>query len=190
MFRSFIHSDQLIIPKSMDMRDQIETRATSHDAAVRSSSTSTEDAKSREKHIEDVKGEGETGLHDDSHLESGAEWDEASVQRLIRKIDWRLIPFLALLYLLSFLDRTNIGNARLDTLEADLDMSGLQYNHALAIFFPFYVAAEVPSNMAMKRFKPSIWIPIIMLAWYVDKINLCLDAGQLCQGNKHESRRG
>lgn len=151
----------------------METTTISHDDAARRSSTSMDDTKSGEKQVEDVKVEGETGLHDDSHLESGAEWDEASVQRLIRKIDWRLIPFLALLYLLSFLDRTNIGNARLDTLEADLGMSGLQYNHALAIFFPFYVAAEVPSNMAMKRFRPSVWIPIIMLAWYVQE-NLTL----------------
>lgn len=94
-------------------------------------------------------------------------WDEAATKRLMRKLDRNLIPFLALLYLLSFLDRTNIGNARLDTLEDDLGMSktSLQYNNALAIFFPFYVAAEVPSNMAMKRFRPSVWIPIIMLAW-------------------------
>lgn len=154
----------------------METTTISHDDAARRSSTSMDDTKSGEKQVEDVKVEGETGLHDDSHLESGAEWDEASVQRLIRKIDWRLIPFLALLYLLSFLDRTNIGNARLDTLEADLGMSGLQYNHALAIFFPFYVAAEVPSNMAMKRFRPSVWIPIIMLAWYVqENLNLLFD---------------
>jgi hypothetical protein len=80
-----------------------------------------------------------------------------------------LIPFLALLYLLSFLDRTNIGNARLDTLELDLglDKAKNQYNDALAIFFPFYVAAEIPSNMAMKRWRPSIWIPSIMVAWGV-----------------------
>lgn len=36
---------------------------------------------------------------------------------------------------------------------------------AVSIFFPFYVAAEIPSNMAMKRFRPSIWIPSIMVAW-------------------------
>ncbi|KAK4183648.1 putative high-affinity nicotinic acid transporter [Podospora australis] len=96
-----------------------------------------------------------------------AGWDEANTKKLIRKIDMTLIPFLALLYLLSFLDRTNIGNARLDTLEVDLglDSRKLQYNDALAIFFPFYVAAEVPSNMAMKRFRPSVWIPSIMIAW-------------------------
>lgn len=102
---------------------------------------------------------------DSSSEENAVEWDDAATKKLIRKIDWRLIPFLALLYLLSFLDRTNIGNARLDTLEKDLHMKGLQYNHALAVFFPFYVAAEIPSNMAMKRFRPSVWIPIIMLAW-------------------------
>lgn len=120
------------------------------------------DVKSGEKHVEDP-----ANISDSSGLEDGGEttWDEAATKRLIRKIDWRLIPFLALLYLLSFLDRTNIGNARLDTLEADLNMSGLQYNHALAVFFPFYVAVEVPSNMAMKRLRPSVWLPIIMLAW-------------------------
>ncbi|KAK4160571.1 putative high-affinity nicotinic acid transporter [Cladorrhinum sp. PSN259] len=101
-----------------------------------------------------------------NNLES-AGWDEARTKALIRKIDWALIPFLSFLYLLSFLDRTNIGNARLDTLEKDLHLTGLHYNNALAIFFPFYVAAEVPSNMAMKRFRPSVWIPSIMVAWGV-----------------------
>ncbi|KAH7353954.1 major facilitator superfamily transporter [Plectosphaerella cucumerina] len=94
-------------------------------------------------------------------------YDEKATKALLRKIDWTLIPFLAVLYLLSFLDRTNIGNARLAGLETDLGMSGLDYNVALAVFFPFYVAAEIPSNMAMKRFRPSIWIPSIMVAWAI-----------------------
>ena len=96
-----------------------------------------------------------------------AGWDPTATKSLIRKIDLRLIPFLAFLYLLSFLDRTNIGNARLDTLEKDLNMpkTSLMYNNALAILFPFYVAAEIPSNMAMKRFRPSIWIACIMIDW-------------------------
>lgn len=101
--------------------------------------------------------------------EESAGWDAVSTKKLLRKIDMTLIPFLALLYLLSFLDRTNIGNARLDTLEADLHLNKakLQYNDALSVFFPFYVAAEIPSNMAMKRFRPSIWIPSIMIAWAI-----------------------
>lgn len=40
---------------------------------------------------------------------------------------------------LCFLDRTNIGNARLDNLEGDLGLKGLQYNNCLAILFPFYM---------------------------------------------------
>ncbi|KAL4781220.1 major facilitator superfamily domain-containing protein [Aspergillus varians] len=101
-------------------------------------------------------------------LEQGSNsYDTAATRKLIRKIDFVLIPWLAFLYLLSFLDRTNIGNARLAGLEDDLGMSGLDYNVALAIFFPFYVAAEIPSNIMMKRSRPALWIPTIMLAWGV-----------------------
>ncbi|KAL4973567.1 major facilitator superfamily domain-containing protein [Aspergillus desertorum] len=98
---------------------------------------------------------------------NGNGYDTVATKKLIRKIDFVLIPWLALLYLLSFLDRTNIGNARLAGLETDLNMSGLDYNVALAIFFPFYVAAEIPSNIMMKRSRPSLWIPSIMIAWAV-----------------------
>lgn len=55
-------------------------------------------------------------------------YDAKATSKLIRKIDWVLLPFLALLYLLSFLDRTNIGNARLAGLEKSLGMEGLDYN--------------------------------------------------------------
>ncbi|KAK5084466.1 hypothetical protein LTR05_005542 [Lithohypha guttulata] len=92
-------------------------------------------------------------------------FDEKMTKKLVRKIDLYLVPFLALLYLLSYLDRTNIGNARLGGLEADLGMTGLDYNIVLAVFFPTYVLAEVPSNMMMKRWRPSMWIPTIMVAW-------------------------
>ncbi|RPA85958.1 MFS general substrate transporter [Ascobolus immersus RN42] len=96
-------------------------------------------------------------------------FDEARTKTLLRKLDWNLVPFLSLLYLLSFLDRTNIGNARLVGLEDDLgmDKTTLQYNIALAVFFPWYVAAEIPSNLMMKKTRPSLWITIIMLAWGV-----------------------
>jgi MFS family permease len=68
---------------------------------------------------------------------------------------------------LSFLDRTNIGNARLAGLEKDLGMEKLDYNVALAVFFPFYVAAEIPSNMMLKKLRPSVWFTIIMVAWAI-----------------------
>ena len=52
----------------------------------------------------------------------------------MRKVDLWLIPWLCLLYLLSFLDRTNIGNARLAGIEEDLGMEGHDYNNTLTIF--------------------------------------------------------
>lgn len=56
-------------------------------------------------------------------------------RKLMWKVDLWLIPWLCLLYLLSFLDRTNIGNARLAGLETDLGMFGHDYNNSLTIFF-------------------------------------------------------
>jgi hypothetical protein len=93
------------------------------------------------------------------------------------------VPVLVILYLLSFLDRTNIGNARLAGLEKDLGLKGLDYNIALAILYPFYVAAEIPSNIMMKITKPSIWLPSTMVAWGVvcTLMGLCTNfAGLLC----------
>lgn len=49
-------------------------------------------------------------------------------------------------------------------------MKGLDYNNALAIFFPFYVAAEVPSNMMLKRTKLSFWFALIMVLWALSTI--------------------
>lgn len=86
-------------------------------------------------------------------------------KRILRKMDLHLIPMLALLYLLSFLDRGNIGNARIQGLAEDIHMTGPQYNWTLTIFFFSYAAFEVPSNLLLKRLRPSIWLPTIMVAW-------------------------
>lgn len=104
----------------------------------------------------------------DGSLEAGeGHFDAAATKVLLRRLDWHLVPFLSLLYLLSFLDRSNIGNARLANLEEDLNMHGLQYNVSLAVFFPFYVLAEIPSNLMMKRTSPSIWLSFIMVWWAI-----------------------
>lgn len=68
-------------------------------------------------------------------------------KKVLRKMDIRLLPMLALLYLLSFLDRGNIGNARIEGLTETLNMSGPQYNWCLTVFFFTYCAFEVPSNL-------------------------------------------
>ncbi|KAF2647945.1 MFS general substrate transporter [Lophiostoma macrostomum CBS 122681] len=86
-------------------------------------------------------------------------------KKILRKMDLRLIPMLALLYLLSFLDRGNIGNAKIEGLVEDLGMTGPQYNWTLTVFFFTYAAFEVPSNLLLKKLRPSIWLPSIMVAW-------------------------
>ncbi|CEQ40426.1 SPOSA6832_02025 [Sporobolomyces salmonicolor] len=88
-------------------------------------------------------------------------------KRILRKIDFKLVPFLSLLYLLSFLDRVNIGQAKLDNLVQDLHLKGQEYNIALVTFFVGYVITETPSNIALKKLRPSRWIPFIMICWSV-----------------------
>ncbi|KAI4139435.1 MAG: hypothetical protein LQ341_004223 [Variospora aurantia] len=96
---------------------------------------------------------------------AGADTSGVDPKKVLLKMDLRLIPMLALLYLLSFLDRGNIGNARIEGLTETLNMTGPQYNWTLTVFFFTYCAFEVPSNLLLKRLRPSIWLPSIMVAW-------------------------
>ncbi|EEB89733.1 hypothetical protein MPER_12137, partial [Moniliophthora perniciosa FA553] len=88
-------------------------------------------------------------------------------RKLMRKIDFALIPWLSFLYLLSFLDRTSIGNAKLYHLEEDLGITDDQYLISLTVFFFSYAIFEVPSNVFLKRLRPSIWLSGLMLLWGV-----------------------
>lgn len=85
----------------------------------------------------------------------------------MRKVDLWLIPWLSLLYLLSFLDRTNIGNARLVNMEDDLGMVKGDYNMALTIFFISYAIFEPLTNALLKRLTPRIFFTAIIVAWGV-----------------------
>lgn len=86
-------------------------------------------------------------------------------RKLIARIDWHLMPFVIVLYLLAFLDRVNIANAKSFGLKADLNLGGVEYNTALTIFFVPYVFFEVPSNILLKKFSPKIWLPGCMFAF-------------------------
>ncbi|KAF5349868.1 hypothetical protein D9758_014021 [Tetrapyrgos nigripes] len=85
---------------------------------------------------------------------------EEEERRLYRKIDIRLMPILCLMYLFSFLDRGNIGNARLQGLEKQLNLVGNQFNIALP-----YCIFECPANLVLKKFRPSLWLPGITVVW-------------------------
>ncbi|KAJ8474823.1 hypothetical protein ONZ51_g6965 [Trametes cubensis] len=86
-------------------------------------------------------------------------------KRLWRKIDMRLIPISTALYLVSYVDRSNIGNAKLQGLITQLDLTGNRYNIVLTMFYLFYCLCTIPSNLLLKKCKPSRWIPGLALAW-------------------------
>ncbi|GAM87794.1 hypothetical protein ANO11243_058220 [Dothideomycetidae sp. 11243] len=86
---------------------------------------------------------------------------------LIRKLDLRILPGVVLLYLLSFLDRSNVANAKLDGLTKDLHMTGNQYLTGLTLFFVGYISFEVIWNVILKRIGPKLWLPSITVAWGV-----------------------
>ncbi|PBK99763.1 MFS general substrate transporter [Armillaria gallica] len=87
-------------------------------------------------------------------------------RKLLRKLDIALVPWLSFLYLLSFLDRTSIAKC-LYHFEEDLHISDNQYLIALTIFFFSYALFEVPSNILLKRLRPSIWLSTLILLWGV-----------------------
>lgn len=68
-----------------------------------------------------------------SALPVGYHVDEAAEKRLLRKLDFTIYPVLYIVYMLSFLDRINIGNAKIQGMTADLDLSGSRYNIALFV---------------------------------------------------------
>ncbi|MDI1490592.1 MAG: hypothetical protein OHK93_001796 [Ramalina farinacea] len=97
--------------------------------------------------------------------------DRAAEKRLLRKLDLRVVPIIAFLYTLAFLDRINIGNARIQGLEKDLHMKGQDFNIALMIFFIPYILFEVPSNLIVRKIAPSTWLSTIMVLWGI--VTIC-----------------
>ena len=82
------------------------------------------------------------------------------------KVGWRLLPFLLLCYIVSYLDRVNVGFAKLQMLQ-DLNLSETAYGLGAGIFFIGYFLFEVPSNVILHRVGARIWIARIMVTWGV-----------------------
>jgi MFS family permease len=100
------------------------------------------------------------------HFEQqGPEWRHTKRKALLRKIDARLLPFLIVMYLLNFLDRSNLAQARLGSLEEDLGMKGSDFNLATSIFFVGYLLMQLPSNLLITRVRPSFYLSTAMVLW-------------------------
>ncbi|KAK7035976.1 MFS domain-containing protein [Favolaschia claudopus] len=84
-----------------------------------------------------------------------------------RKLDIWILPVVSLFFLLSFLDRTNIGNAKVAGLMKDLKMTPEQYSIALTVTYVPYIAAELPSNLLLKIVGPNLMLPTMLTLWGV-----------------------
>jgi sugar phosphate permease len=80
------------------------------------------------------------------------------------KVAWRLIPFLFICYIVAFLDRVNVGFAKLQ-MAPDLNFSDVVYGFGAGIFFIGYFIFEVPSNVILERVGARMWIARIMITW-------------------------
>ncbi|KIV95835.1 hypothetical protein PV10_03441 [Exophiala mesophila] len=91
--------------------------------------------------------------------------DEKTERKLMRKLDLRIIPMVMWIYLMNFMDRVNIGNARLYGFEEELNLTGDQYQIAVSILFVTYCLFEAPSNLIIKRLQPARYLAGLTIAW-------------------------
>ncbi|MCO4253228.1 MFS transporter [Pseudarthrobacter raffinosi] len=92
--------------------------------------------------------------------------DRPSADRaVVNKVLWRIMPFIGLLYFISFVDRIAISFAAPHGMMKDLEMSATLFGLASGIFFAGYILFEVPSNVAMQKFGARIWLTRIIVTW-------------------------
>jgi hypothetical protein len=102
---------------------------------------------------------------DPATTEAQREIDPAVDKGVTRKCDLHIIPWLFLIWLLAFIDRSNIGNAKIDGLVDDLNLGGTKFNTALVVFYVPYILVDVPSNWIVKHFKAGRYLPALLTGW-------------------------
>jgi len=91
---------------------------------------------------------------------------EKSLERSsIKKVSIRLVPFVALMFFINYLDRTAISFAGPNGMNEDLALTAAQYGFASGVFFIGYIILEIPSNMALHKFGARRWLARIMVSW-------------------------
>ena len=90
--------------------------------------------------------------------------DTADLEQTYRKVFWRIVPFLMLCYVIAYLDRVNVGFAKLQ-MSQDLGFSETVYGLGAGVFFIGYFLFEVPSNVLLHRIGARVWIARIMITW-------------------------
>ncbi|KAK3934630.1 major facilitator superfamily domain-containing protein, partial [Diplogelasinospora grovesii] len=105
----------------------------------------------------------DSNANNNNHAETASA--AAAERQLVRKVDLCLLPVIWLMSLMSWMDRSNIGNAKIAGLMTDLDLSSSQYSMTIVVFYFGYVVWGPVSNTILARTRPSIYLPAIMLLW-------------------------
>ncbi|KEY65319.1 hypothetical protein S7711_01833 [Stachybotrys chartarum IBT 7711] len=93
------------------------------------------------------------------------DWTPEEEKRLVRRIDFALLPILILGFFMLQLDRSNIGNAVTDNFMAEVGITQYQFNSGTQLMFAGIVIFEIPSNLILYRVGPAVWIGFQMFAW-------------------------
>ncbi|KAK7414197.1 hypothetical protein QQX98_006891 [Neonectria punicea] len=125
------------------------------------SSERVEDTEHKNVNIHDVAGRGH--LATDIYGNATVQFDPAAERRLRWKLDLHTVPTVAVLYLFCFIDRANIGNARIAGLDEDLNLQGYDYNKILSVFYISYILFEIPATVTCKWIGPGWFLPITSL---------------------------
>lgn len=91
-------------------------------------------------------------------------FDKNAEGKLLRKLDFRVLPILWVLYLVCFVDRSNIGNAKIQGMDEELDLKGQKYNIAVFVFNIGYLVFGVPLSIVFKKTGPKS-LAVMMFCW-------------------------
>ncbi|KAF8990744.1 major facilitator superfamily domain-containing protein, partial [Cyathus striatus] len=91
--------------------------------------------------------------------------DVAVLKKATLKMDSSVLPLVGLIYLLSWLDRANIGNARVAGLQRDLHLTDMQYQIGITMMFIPYILSELPSNLILRKVGARLLLSCLLISW-------------------------
>ncbi|KAI5865188.1 putative pantothenate transporter [Durotheca rogersii] len=147
---------------------------TASEAAIESSSSSVDDGFHRVQRGEgagNVSNDEDIAGYDAERMRARTALTAEEEKKLIRRIDWHLMPLCSIIFMFKNLDADNVANARImnrgtpENIMTQLGMTSDQYALVAALYYIPYIIGEAPSNLLLKRFSPSHWQSRIMVTW-------------------------
>ena len=108
----------------------------------------------------------DTDIHLNETIQAEADKDEERVRKIIRKVDFRMVPILGLLYMWALIDRGNLPNVRIAGMDKELGTNkGNRYTLITMIFFVTYILFDYPSNIALRKLGTARWLGLVGTLW-------------------------